>query len=681
MLLLLQFLRREVGDGYPVSVNLNYNWMWGSVSGLFLTVQLVSGILLAMHYTANVDMAFFSVEHIMRDVNYGWILRYIHANGASFFFIALYSHIAKNLYFKLYLNNYKAWFTWIIIFILSMATAFIGYVLPWGQMSFWGATVITNLFSAVPVIGTDLVYWLWSGFSVDNPTLNKFFSLHYLLPIIIAVFVIIHLFYLHKGNSSNPLGVLVSDRIAFYPYLVLKDVVGVLIIFFIFFIFIIYYPNLLGHSDNYIQANSLVTPSHIVPEWYFLPFYAILRAVPDKLGGVICMFAALLVLFLLPLTDRDICFSSRFKKVNVLLWWFFFGDFLFLGWLGGQAVEYPFVILSVIATIYYFLHLLVILPRFSYIQMKIDNFKNTFKNSYDLPMPWQMQFQDSASPAMEGISDLYADVMSLIVGILLFVGWMLGSTIYYFSWYYALKNFSWWKSRETSNQTPASSSKEMSSILGYAFLILPSNWKYYSAHVSLEIVWTIIPGVILVIIAIPSLSLLFALDDVIFSGSQIVTVVGAQWYWIYQHRFCGDADVQDSNFLSNEGQYSIKALDAQQVDKEYFQIESDSTTIECYDSRMTETDDLNEGDLRLLTVDNWLVFPRGSNVTFFITSQDVLHSFAIPALGIKLDACPGRLNSVTINMKRPGLYYGQCSEICGVNHAFMPIMIEIANVV
>lgn len=644
--LLLELLRREVGDGYPVSVNLNYNWLWGSVSGLFLAVQLISGILLAMHYTANVNIAFISVEHLMRDVNYGWLLRYIHANGASFFFIGLYLHIAKNLYFGLYLNNYKAWFSGIIIFILSMATAFIGYVLPWGQMSFWGATVITNLFSAFPIVGKDLVYWLWSGFSVDNPTLNKFFSLHYLLPLVIVVFVMLHLFYLHKGNSSNPLGVLTADRIGFYPYLVLKDATGILCIFFVFFVFVFYYPNLLGHSDNYIEANSLVTPSHIVPEWYFLPFYAILRAIPNKLGGVICMFAALLILFILPFIDNSRAISSKFKPANTFLWWFFFGDFLFLGWLGGQAVEYPYVALSIGATLFYFFFLIFVIANMTLIQNFMENNAKIFyKKTYDLPTPWQVQFQDSASPAMEGISDLYADVMAFIVGIILFVGWMLYATVYNWSWSFSLKNFTYcddWYLNEKEKKTK-----------GFAFSILPDNWKYYFAHVPLEILWTTVPALILILIAIPSFSLLFALDDTIHSGSQVVVVTGAQWYWIYQHRTQHNSE---NGFAEFDG-------------------------VETYDSRMIETDDLSKGDLRLLTVDNWLIFKKSSTVIFFITSQDVLHSWAVPALGIKLDACPGRLNSVTIHMKRQGIYYGQCSEICGVNHAFMPIMIEVRDTI
>ncbi len=287
---------------YPTSININYFWGFGSLAGLCLATQIISGILLAMHYTPHVDYAFTSVEHIMRDVNYGWLLRYFHANGASMFFIVIYTHIGRGLYYGSF--QYPRGFLWVsgvIIFILLMATAFMGYVLPWGQMSFWGATVITNLFSAIPYVGEHIAYFLWGGFSVDNPTLNRFFSLHYLLPFLTAGVIGLHLILLHNhGSSSLIIATKSSDKIPFYPYLYLKDVFGFLcfLTFFSFFIFFI--PNALGHPDNYIPANPMVTPTHIVPEWYFLPFYAILRSIPDKLGGVACMGLALVLFIFIP---------------------------------------------------------------------------------------------------------------------------------------------------------------------------------------------------------------------------------------------------------------------------------------------------------------------------------------------------------------------------------------------
>ncbi len=285
---------------HPYPKNLSYLWGLGSIAGIALLVQILSGLFLAMHYVPNTEKAFDSVEHIMRDVRYGWLIRYIHAVGASMFFVVVYAHIARGLYY----GSYKAprevlWWAGIVIFLLMMATAFMGYVLPWGQMSFWGATVITNLFSAIPVVGKSIVVWLWGGYSVDNPTLNRFFALHFLLPFVLVAIVLIHLVALHKVGSNNPAGVDIKskkDIIPFHPYFTIKDLVGFIAFFLIFGYFLFFYPNSLGHPDNYIPANPMVTPAHIVPEWYFLPFYAILRAVPDKLGGVLMMFGAIAVL-------------------------------------------------------------------------------------------------------------------------------------------------------------------------------------------------------------------------------------------------------------------------------------------------------------------------------------------------------------------------------------------------
>nr|AMN87275.1 apocytochrome b [Pyropia endiviifolia] len=287
---------------YPTPVNIHYAWNFGFLSAMCLIIQIVTGIFLAMHYTPHVDLAFISVEHIMRDVNFGWLLRYIHANGASMFFIVVYIHIFRGLYYGSYTAPRQ--FVWVIgeIFLLLMIiTAFIGYVLPWGQMSLWGATVITNLVSAVPLVGDSIVAWLWGGFSVDNATLNRFFSLHYLRPFVIAAASLVHLAALHQEGSGNPLGIdASSDKVPMYPYFIVKDLLGI-VSFIVFFSFFVYFsPNLLGHPDNYIEANPMVTPAHIVPEWYFLPFYAILRSIPHKLGGVICMIFAIVILALLP---------------------------------------------------------------------------------------------------------------------------------------------------------------------------------------------------------------------------------------------------------------------------------------------------------------------------------------------------------------------------------------------
>jgi quinol-cytochrome oxidoreductase complex cytochrome b subunit len=351
---------------YPTPKNLSYWWTFGSLAGVMLVVQIVTGIVLAMHYTPHVDMAFDSVEHIMRDVNYGWLLRYMHANGASMFFIVVYLHIFRGMYY----GSYKAprellWWLGLVIFLLMMATAFMGYVLPWGQMSFWGATVITNLFGALPIVGESIVSWLWGGFAVDNPTLNRFFSLHYLLPFVIVGVVILHIWALHTNGSNNPTGIEIKDKqdsIPFHPYYTVKDLFGLAIFLIIFSAFLFYAPNYLGHPDNYIPANPLVTPAHIVPEWYFLPFYAVLRAVPDKLGGVLLMFGAIAVLFALPWLDKSRIKSARFRPIYKQLFWIFVADCILLTYIGGKPAEGAFIIWGRIATIYYFVHILILLP-------------------------------------------------------------------------------------------------------------------------------------------------------------------------------------------------------------------------------------------------------------------------------------------------------------------------------
>ena len=345
---------------YPTPINLNYFYGFGSLAGIMLVIQILTGIFLAMHYTPHIDLAFNSVEHIMRDVNNGWLIRYIHANGASFFFIVVYVHIFRGLYYGSYITPREAlWCSGVIIFILMMATAFMGYVLPWGQMSFWGATVITNLFSAIPLIGKDIVDWLWGGFAVDNPTLNRFFSLHFTFPFIIVGAVLIHLILLHEVGSNNPLGItLKTENIPFYPYFYTKDLFGLIILFLIFFIFIFYYPNTLGHPDNYIEANPMKTPLHIVPEWYFLPFYAILRSIPNKIGGVIAMFGSLIILLTIPFINSSEIRSTAFRPIFKVCYWLLVLAFLLLGWVGQCPVEYPYTEIGVISMIYYFFFLL-----------------------------------------------------------------------------------------------------------------------------------------------------------------------------------------------------------------------------------------------------------------------------------------------------------------------------------
>jgi ubiquinol-cytochrome c reductase cytochrome b subunit len=349
---------------YPTPINITWAWSFGLLASICLGIQLITGIFLAMHYTPHVDLAFASVEHIMRDVNNGWLIRYIHANGASMFFIIVYSHMFRGLYYGSYMHpRQHLWCSGVLIFLLMMGTAFMGYVLPWGQMSFWGATVITNLVSAIPIAGPSIVEWLWGGFSVDNATLNRFFSIHYLLPFAITGLVIVHIALLHKDGSNNPLGIDSStDKIPFYPYCYVKDLFNLLLFIVFFSVFLFYYPNLLGHPDNYIPANPMVTPAHIVPEWYFLPFYAILRSIPDKLGGVIAMFGAIVVLFLIPFINQSEVRSSTFRPIYRKVFWFLFADFLILGWIGQKVVESPYIEVGQIATVLYFLFFCVILP-------------------------------------------------------------------------------------------------------------------------------------------------------------------------------------------------------------------------------------------------------------------------------------------------------------------------------
>ena len=360
---LLRLLNSYIVDS-PQPANISYLWNFGSLLGACLIIQILTGVFLAMHYQPHVDFAFNSVEHIMRDVNAGWILRYTHANVASFFFIFVYAHIARGLYYSSYKSpRILVWTIGVIILILMMAIAFLGYVLPYGQMSLWGATVITNLLSAVPFFGQDLVELIWGGFSVSNATLNRFFSLHFLLPFLLAALVVGHLMALHTHGSNNPNGISSNgDRYAMHPYFTFKDLVTIFAFLLALSIIVFFYPNLLGHSDNYIPANPMSTPPSIVPEWYLLPFYAILRSIPNKLLGVIAMFGSLLILLILPLTDVSRIRGSQFRPAMKLAHWFFIVNFVILMWIGCQHPESPFVEVGQVATTFYFAWFLIIVP-------------------------------------------------------------------------------------------------------------------------------------------------------------------------------------------------------------------------------------------------------------------------------------------------------------------------------
>jgi ubiquinol-cytochrome c reductase cytochrome b subunit len=351
---------------YPTPRNLSYWWNFGSLSGIMLVVMIVTGIFLAMQYTPHADLAFDSVERIMRDVDYGWMLRYAHMNGASMFFALLYIHMFRGLYYGSYKQPRELlWILGVIILILAIMTAFMGYVLPWGQMSYWAATVITNLFSAIPLIGQSIVTFLWGGFTVGNPTLNRFYALHYLLPFVILAVVLLHLIALHRFGSNNPLGIEMKgpqDTLPFHPYFTIKDLFGLAVFLLIYSFFVFYAPNFLGSSDNYIPANPMQTPNHIVPEWYLLPYYAILRSVPNKLLGVIMAFGSIFLLFLVPWLDSSPVRSARFRPVYKWVFWLLVIDVVALGWVGANPPEGLVVMVGQIATLYYFVHFLILFP-------------------------------------------------------------------------------------------------------------------------------------------------------------------------------------------------------------------------------------------------------------------------------------------------------------------------------
>lgn len=343
----------------PAPINLSTWWNFGSLLGLCLVIQIATGLFLSIHYTPHIDLAFSSLAHITRDVNYGWLLRNLHANGGSWFFICLYLHVGRGIYYGSYIYL-EVWNIGVIILVATMATAFVGYVLPWGQIRFWGATVITNLLSAIPYVGPALVEWVWGGFAVDNATLNRFFAFHFLLPFVIAALSIIHLLFLHQTGSNNPLGLnRNSDKIPFHPYYTFKDIFGFVILIFTLILVALFAPDILGDPDNYIPANPLSTPLHIKPEWYFLWAYAILRSIPNKLGGVVAIFAAILLLFTLPLTHPTIRRGNTFYPINQIIFWSFIIICLILTWIGGRPVEAPYEVIGQIFTALYFVYYII----------------------------------------------------------------------------------------------------------------------------------------------------------------------------------------------------------------------------------------------------------------------------------------------------------------------------------
>ena len=631
----------------PQPSNLSYMWNFGSLLGLCLVIQIITGVTLAMHYNPSVAEAFNSVEHIMRDVNNGWLIRYLHANTASAFFFIVYLHIGRGMYYGSYKSpRTLTWTIGTIILILMIATAFLGYVLPYGQMSLWGATVITNLMSAIPWIGQDIVEFIWGGFSVNNATLNRFFALHYVLPFILAALAAGHLIALHdSAGSGNPLGISGNyDRLPFAPYYIFKDLITIFLFFIVISIIVFFMPNTLGDSENYVMANPMQTPPAIVPEWYLLPFYAILRSIPNKLLGVIAMFSALVILLSLPFTDLSRSRGIQFRPLSKIAFFVFVANFLVLMQLGAKHVESPFVEFGQISTVLYFSYFLILVPSLSllenslielpYKEKEIYMNKNLHLNSNaayllysaiaclfinlslfktyksDAPAPWGLYFQDSATPQMEAIVELHDNILFYLVIILFGVGWTLLSIL-----------------KSSSNKNS------------------PISRKYVRHGTLIELIWTITPALILILIAFPSFKLLYLMDE-ITDPAMCILAEGHQWYWSYQY---------------------VDFLD------------SDEELIE-FDSYLVPDTDLEDGALRMLEVDNRLILPELTHVRFIVTAADVIHSFACPALGLKCDAYPGRLNQMSVLINREGTFYGQCSEICGILHSSMPIVIESVSI-
>nr|AJO67699.1 cytochrome b [Eudontomyzon danfordi]AJO67702.1 cytochrome b [Eudontomyzon mariae] len=369
----------------PSPANISAWWNFGSLLSLCLILQIITGLILAMHYTANTELAFSSVMHICRDVNNGWLMRNLHANGASMFFICIYAHIGRGIYYGSYLYK-ETWNVGVILFALTAATAFVGYVLPWGQMSFWGATVITNLISAVPYVGDDIVVWLWGGFSVSNATLTRFFTFHFILPFILAAMTMIHIMFLHQTGSSNPLGINSNlDKIQFHPYFSFKDIFGFVILLGVLFMISLLAPNALGEPDNFIYANPLSTPPHIKPEWYFLFAYAILRSIPNKLGGVVALAAAIMILLVIPFTHTSKQRGIQFRPLAQVTFWILIADLALLTWLGGEPAEHPFILMTQIASTVYFMIFILIFPILGRLENKLILLsKNTGKFNWNL---------------------------------------------------------------------------------------------------------------------------------------------------------------------------------------------------------------------------------------------------------------------------------------------------------
>ena len=881
---LLKLVNSYVVDS-PQPSNLSYWWNFGSLLAFSLIIQIVTGVTLAMHYNTDILEAFNSVEHIMRDINNGWLIRYLHSNTASAFFFIVYLHIGRGLYY----GSYKAprtlvWAIGTIIFISMMATAFLGYVLPFGQMSLWGATVITSLMSAIPWVGQDIVEFIWGGFSVNHATLNRFFALHFVLPFLLAALALMHLIALHdRAGSGNPLGISGNpDRLPFAPYYIFKDLITIFIFILVLSVFVFYMPNLLGDSENYVMANPMQTPPAIVPEWYLLPFYAILRSIPNKLLGVIAMFSAILMLLVMAFVDMTTSRGIQFKPLNKIMFFLFVGNFLALTQLGAEHVESPFIEYGQISTILYFSYFLIIIPYVSLFEngltelwlekdlyKKADNgienssneetefivpeyavvqsnllggyklafsykknYNDTYKmrafhttnplkfriddedpdqsntndnhdnivitdhntnnndtertdtdrsvdeyiNSYynqvkdqydeyvekfnryedliksynkgevpevtdedidkachlsrestagtdkvfeackeniarvyktegiqdyeakakaddkvysfldngplydanekydekatsenpsdnykhlkdslkecvlpesynqegeesedseeseqdeenqdnkdgeqgpepscesncDAPRPWGIYFQDSGTPQMEALVELHDNIVFYLIIILFGVGWLL-----------------------------------MTIISKFGDMASPLSQRFSSHGTTIEIIWTVTPGIILILIAFPSFKLLYLMDEItdpIFA----IFAEGHQWYWSYQY----------VDFLNDD----------------YESLE--------FDSYLIPEADLEDGALRMLEVDNRLIVPELTHIRFVVQGGDVIHSFASPALGLKCDAYPGRLNQSSFMISRASTFYGQCSEICGILHSSMPTVIEAVS--
>lgn len=587
----------------------------------------------------------------MRDVNNGWLIRYLHSNTASAFFLIVYLHIGRGMYYGSYKSpRTLVWTIGTVIFLLMMATAFLGYVLPYGQMSLWGATVITNLMSAIPWVGQNIVEFLWGGFSVNNATLNRFYALHYILPFVLAALALMHLIILHESaGSGNPLGISGNyDRLSFAPYYIFKDLITIFIFFALLFTLVFFMPNLLGDSENYEMANAMQTPPAIVPEWYLLPFYAVLRSIPNKLLGVLAMFFAILTLLTMPFTDLSKSRGVQFKPLSKASIFFFISNFLILMLLGAKHVESPYIELGQISTFLYFFYFLIIVPLIGLFENSLIELENKLKknlkfkvsmskynmsilssvlmltilfynkNDYffiqwcDAPRPWGIYFQDSATPQMEGLIELHDNILFYLSIILFGVGWILLAIIrnYNNTWSYS-----------------------------------PIANKYTSHGTSVELIWTITPAIILMLIAFPSFKLLYLMDEVT-DPSMLVLAEGHQWYWSYEY----------PDFINSE-----------------------HDIIE-FDSYLVPESDLEQGTLRMLEVDNRVIIPELTHVRFVVTGADVIHSLACPALGIKCDAYPGRLNQVSVFVNREGVFYGQCSEICGILHSSMPIVIESVSI-